>query len=98
MTLMNDDAMTEIGRLMRKYWRQYFEEAASLETIELYEAAKIVSLQTACEWTGIPLQKEETEERAGQISDLFESPALERQNLKIQSQPLGGRHCRRSQA
>lgn len=76
MTLMNDDAMTEIGRLMRKYWRQYFEEAASLETIELYEAAKIVSLQTACEWTGIPLQKEETEERAGQISDLFESPAV----------------------
>ncbi|AKG74868.1 cytochrome P450 [Salinicoccus halodurans] len=75
MTLMDDDSMMEIDRLMRKYWRRYFEAAGSLETIELYEAAKIVILRTACEWTGVPLREEEIEERARQISDLFESPA-----------------------
>ncbi|WP_411842716.1 cytochrome P450 [Salinicoccus sp. HZC-1] len=75
MTLMDDDAMGEIDLLMRKYWRKYFEETGSIETIELYEAAKIVTLQTACEWTGVPLKRKETVERAGQISDLFESPA-----------------------
>ena len=75
MDLMDDDAMDEIGRLMKKYWKQYFEESDSLATIELYEAAKIVTLRTACEWTGVPLEKEEMEERAVRISDLFESPA-----------------------
>src|SRR5690625_1381517 len=75
MKLMDDDAMDEIGRLMKKYWREYFEEADSLATVELYEAAKIVTLKTACAWTGVPLGKDETEVRAEQIADLFESPA-----------------------
>lgn len=75
MNLMDDDGMSEIDRLMRKYWRQYFKEVDSLATVELYEAAKIVTLQTACEWTGIPLEKDETGEIADRISDLFESPA-----------------------
>src|SRR5699024_12245954 len=75
MKLMDDDAMDEIGRLMKKYWREYFEEADSLETVELYEAAKIVTLKTACAWTGVPLGKDETEVREEKIADMFESRA-----------------------
>ncbi len=75
MALMDNEAMEEIEMLVLHYWQQYFEEAGSLETVALYEAAKVVFLQVATKWTGVPLEASETEERAAQISDLFESPA-----------------------
>jgi fatty-acid peroxygenase len=75
MALMDNEAMEEIEMLVLHYWQQYFEEAGSLETVALYEAAKVVFLQVAAKWTGVPLEASETEERAAQISDLFESPA-----------------------
>lgn len=75
MSLMDDDAMDEIGMLVPKYWHLYFKEAGSLETVSLYEAAKVVFLQVACKWTGVPLEDSEKDKLASQISDLYESPA-----------------------
>lgn len=75
MSLMDNEAMEEIEMLVLHYWQRYFEEADSLETVELYEAAKVVFLQVAAKWTGVPLEDSEKADRAAQISDLFESPA-----------------------
>lgn len=75
MALMDNEGMDEIEMLVHHYWQQYFEAAGSLETVALYEAAKVVFLQVAAKWTGVPLEESETEERAAQVSDLFESPA-----------------------
>src|SRR5699024_2162503 len=75
MSLMDQNAMDEIESLTQKYWHEFFREKTSDDTVELYEAAKVVFLKVACDWVGISLQDEDIEARARQISDLYESPA-----------------------
>src|SRR5699024_1933806 len=75
MGLMGSDEMTEIGNMTKKYWKEYFEKRDPDEPVELYEAAKIVFLNVACEWAGVSLLGEDVEARAAEISDLYESPA-----------------------
>lgn len=72
---MGPDEMTEIGNMTKKYWKEYFEKRDPDEPVELYEAAKIVFLNVACEWAGVSLLGEDVEARAAEISDLYESPA-----------------------
>ena len=75
MLLMNHQAMDEIEALTQKYWHEFFADKTSNDTVELYEAAKVVFLKVASDWVGISLQGEDIEARAQQISDLYESPA-----------------------
>lgn len=75
MSLMDNKAMDEIEDLTEKYWHDFFAEINWNDTVELYEAAKVVFLQVACDWVGVSLEDEDLETRAGQIADLYESPA-----------------------
>ena len=75
MSLMDNKAMDEIERLTERYWHEFFADIKEFDTVELYEAAKIVFLQVACDWVGVSLEDEDLETRAKQISDLYESPA-----------------------
>lgn len=75
MSLMDHNAMDEIEGLTQKYWHEFFADKSSHDTVELYEAAKVVFLKTACDWVGISLKDEDIDSRAQQISDLYESPA-----------------------
>lgn len=75
MSLMDNKTMDEIEDLTEKYWHEFFAEINWNDTVELYEAAKVVFLQVACDWVGVSLEDEDLETRAGQISDLYESPA-----------------------
>ena len=72
---MDNKAMDEIEDLTEKYWHEFFAEINWNDTVELYEAAKIVFLQVVCVWVGVSLDDEDLETRAKQISDLYESPA-----------------------
>lgn len=75
MSLMDYNAMDEIESLTQNYWHKFFEDKTPDDTVELYEAAKVVFLKMACDWVGVSLQDEDIEARAQQISDLYESPA-----------------------
>lgn len=75
MSLMDNKAMDEIESLTERYWHEFFADINEFDTVELYEAAKIVFLQVACDWVGVSLEDEDLETRAKQISDLYESPA-----------------------
>jgi fatty-acid peroxygenase len=75
MTLTGKNNMGEIEELTQRYWKEYFETKHPNDTIELYEAAKVVFLKVACEWVGISLNDEDIDKWAAQISDLYESPA-----------------------
>src|SRR5699024_9343012 len=75
MRLMNDNAMQEISTSIHKHWKKYFNHISESENINMYEASKKVFLQTACEWTGIPLKENEIDKRAEQLSELFENAA-----------------------
>lgn len=75
MELMDDYAMEEINKLTHKYWYKYFNNIKSSENISMYEASKKVFLQTACEWTGVTLEKYELDKRVSQLSELFENAA-----------------------
>lgn len=74
MSLMDDETMEEIGFLIKYYWGTYFKGDDESETVELYEVAKRVFMQTACRWIGIPLGQEETEQRTREVAELFETP------------------------
>lgn len=75
MSLMDNNAMEEIEDLTGKYWHEFFADKDQNDTVELYEAAKVVFLQVACDWVGVSLKDEDLIKRAEQISDLYESPA-----------------------
>ncbi|MBM2659765.1 cytochrome P450 [Staphylococcus pseudoxylosus] len=75
MKLMDDNAMKKIGILTDKYWNIYFNNTTSLKNISMYQASKKVFLQTACEWTGVPLKKDEIDKRVVQLAKLFEHAA-----------------------
>ena len=75
MSLMDHQAMDEIEALTQKYWHEFFADKTSNDTVELYEAAKVVFLKVASDWVGISLKDEDIDSRARQISDLYESPA-----------------------
>src|SRR5699024_4972778 len=72
MSLMDHQAMDKIEVLTQKYWHEFFEGEDSDDTVELYEAAKVVFLKVASDWVGISLKGEDIETRARQISDLYE--------------------------
>lgn len=75
MELMGNQEMVEISKLIYKYWLAYFDHISNRKNVNMYEASKKVFLQTACEWTGVPLKENESDKRASQLSNLFENAA-----------------------
>lgn len=75
MGLMDKNAMQKIRSLVYKYWSKYFNDKLVPDQVKMYGAAKQIFLQTACEWTGVPLKENEVNKRASQLANLFESPA-----------------------
>ncbi|MCE7791576.1 cytochrome P450 [Salipaludibacillus sp. CUR1] len=75
MSLMSKDDLTEIRRLTKKYWEQAAQDWESREEIVLYQEVKKIITRVACEWTGVPLEEDEVDHRADQLSEMFEKPA-----------------------
>lgn len=75
MELMDNNAMKKISVLIHRYWDIHFKNTSRLEDVNMYEVSKKVFLQTACQWTGVPLKENETNKRASQLAALFEGAA-----------------------
>ncbi|OZB98618.1 cytochrome P450 [Paenibacillus sp. XY044] len=75
MSLMSDEAMHRIRELTRKYWELAAKRFETQKEIVIYEEAKPLLCQAACEWAGVPLPPEEVPEKTGWLSALFDSPA-----------------------
>ncbi|MFC4736209.1 cytochrome P450 [Bacillus daqingensis] len=74
MRVMKPDDLQTIRRLFAKHWQKDARAWEQQDEIQLYEKVKTVLFKAACEWTGVPLE-ENPEDRADQISEMFETPA-----------------------
>ena len=75
MALMTSDALNEIAELTKKHLEAFAAQWETQEKIIVYEEAKKILTHVACEWTGVPLEDEEVDERTNQLADMFESAA-----------------------
>ena len=75
MQLASQSGGQEIRELTRAYWERALEGWQIRDEIILYEESKKILTQVACKWVGVPLEDDEIDKRADQLSELFESPA-----------------------
>ena len=75
MQLGTPEATQEIRHLTKKHWERALEGWQARDEILLYEESKKILTRMICEWAGVPLDDEEVDKRADQLSELFESPA-----------------------
>ncbi|MRX73881.1 cytochrome P450 [Bacillus lacus] len=75
MSIMSKEARAEVSKLTYQYWDRAAAEWEQKDSVILYEEAKKILTQVACDWVGVPLKEDEVEERAEQLGDMFESAA-----------------------
>ncbi|WP_246238264.1 cytochrome P450 [Alkalicoccus luteus] len=74
MQVMKPDDLQTIRRLFAERWQKHVRVWEQQDEMQFYKNVKTVLFEAACEWTGVPLE-EDTEARAEQISEMFETPA-----------------------
>ncbi len=75
MPLLSAERLHELSSLTEKAWERTVENWARKKELILYEEAKKMLCQLACEWVGVPLKADEVQKRTDGLSSLFESPA-----------------------
>ncbi|KMJ57511.1 cytochrome P450 [Bacillus sp. LL01] len=75
MSIMTKDKLQEISDLTRKTWEAFALKSEQEDEVVLYIEAKKILTEVACTWTGVPLQKNESEKFADQLADMYESAA-----------------------
>lgn len=88
MSLMSSEKLADLANLTKKAWEHAVRNWEQTEQVILYEEAKKMFCQVACEWAGVPLKDNEWQERTDALSSLFESPT------KIGPNHWRGRHGR----
>lgn len=75
MSVMSKESLQEIIDLTEKQWDLFAARWETKDEIVLYEEAKKILTKVACEWTGVPLEDDEVEDLADQLSNMFEASA-----------------------
>ncbi|RUO25580.1 cytochrome P450 [Aliidiomarina minuta] len=72
MSLWTEDALSELRQLTQHHYAKASEKWQESKSIILYDEVKIVLTRVICEWTGVPLEEDEVEDRAEQLSEMYE--------------------------
>lgn len=75
MDFMNENNLNHLQKIVAKHWEHTIQHWENVERVVLYDEMKKMLCAVACEWTGVPVDTDELEERAKAFSSLFESPA-----------------------
>lgn len=73
MRFMNPASVNQLQKYFNKHWLNALEQWEDTKSISLFEESKKILCQAACEWTGVPLPKEEVELRTVQLAQLIEA-------------------------
>jgi len=75
LSLMVKDGINQWARMLERNLAEVTEEWMEKGSIQLYKETQKLLAKTVCEWAGVPLKKEEIEERTEQLILMIESPA-----------------------
>ncbi|MFD1851440.1 cytochrome P450 [Oceanobacillus bengalensis] len=88
MSLMTDKRLEDVVDIFKKEWAAAVEVWESKNEVILYNEAIKVLAVTACNWAGVPLDKDDVDLRASQLEALFDSAAA------VGPRHWKGRHAR----
>lgn len=72
MQLWTKESVEKLKQLTRQHYASAAESWSQQDEIVLYDEAKKVLTQVACDWCGVPLKADEVEDRTEQLSLMFE--------------------------
>ena len=75
MSLMTPSALKRMKEITRKQWEFACEDWKPKTEVILYNESLKLLCRAACEWTGVPLEEKEVEEKTKELACMFESPA-----------------------
>ncbi|MGM8365969.1 cytochrome P450 [Virgibacillus sp. W0181] len=73
MSLMSEERLNTLTKMTEKQWESDTADWEYLKGIELYEEANKIMCQVACRWSGVPLQKEELNERTNDLAAMIDA-------------------------
>lgn len=75
MALMRPENLQRLVILFEKYWERALDRRDPRKPISLYREANKICLQTACEWSGMSVENEDTDKLTHCMLAMIESPA-----------------------
>ncbi|MDQ7734223.1 hypothetical protein QT231_16030 [Halomonas sp. SpR1] len=72
MQLWTHESADRLGQLTREHYAKAAKDWVQQDEIVLYDEAKKILTQVACDWCGVPLAADEVEKRTDQLSLMFE--------------------------
>lgn len=75
MSVMDPEAQTKLAELMEHYWLKALSKWQQSTEVVLSEASAQILTRSICDWTGVPLNETEVEQRCRDLMLMFEGPA-----------------------
>jgi fatty-acid peroxygenase len=73
MSLMTPPHQKRLAKLVMEQWQAAFSKWERVEQVVLFDEAKDILCRIACQWTGVPLQESEVQERANDFSAMVDA-------------------------
>ena len=73
MQYMNAESLDKIESIFTRHWMQALNGWETKNKIVLFDEAEKILMQTACEWTGVPLPEETIDLHTNQMSDMIDA-------------------------
>lgn len=74
MSLMTGQNILELYQLVERYWERYVRKWQEHDRVVFFHEIQKLLCEAICDWTGVPLEREELDKRASQLGDLVEAP------------------------
>ena len=75
MSVMTPDDIKRLTEIADQQWAMVIDNWRQQEQVVLYEETQEILCKTACEWTGVPVPKDQIEQLTKDLVSMFESPA-----------------------
>lgn len=72
MSLMKPEAIDELMTLIRAEWQLSLQRWESMERLVLFDETRDILCKAVCEWSGVPLAREDVEKRAKDLSTMVD--------------------------
>lgn len=73
MNLMTPDRLKQLAELTEKWWIASAKRWESMDSVILFDEARDVFCRAACEWSGVPLEDDEVQERGQGFVDMVDA-------------------------
>jgi fatty-acid peroxygenase len=72
MSLMSKQAIDELADMVAQEWRRALDDWAARDSVVLFDALHDIITRAVCAWAGVPLAESEVQQRAQDLTNMFE--------------------------